>query len=312
MAKARTRPRSVRTGPRRRAQPAPRWGRRNRWWIAAAAIGLVALVALVASGGNRDGDSTGASPRGFVGGDLHSLVADPTSPGRLFVGGHQAVSQSRDGGRTWHRVPPLDDADAMGWAFTADAVWVSGHPGLSRSTDGGRTFTRANQDLPDADVHAFGAGRSVLYGASPAAGVFASTDGGRSWTTRTERAGQSFFGRILVDPAGDEHLVAADARSGPVESTDGGRSWRPLGGLGAATWVSWAGPGSSLLLASGPAGAATSGDGGRSWRPLELPEGATLVEASATDPNLLYAAGLKGDSAEVWVSHDGGGRWAKP
>jgi len=288
--------------------------RPNHWWWAVAGLAAVAvLVAFVAGGGGGGGGGglSGATTVGFVGGDLHSLVADPADPGRLFAGGHQAVSVSTDGGRTWRRVSTLDAADAMGWAFTGDAVWVSGHPGLSRSDDGGRTFVRSNDGLPYTDVHAFGAGASALYGASPRAGVFVSTDGGRSWTTRAERAGQAFFGRILVDPADGEHLVAADARSGPVESTDGGRSWRPLGGLRAATWVSWAGP-QRVLVASGPAGAATSADGGRSWQPLEPPAGATLVEGSSSDADLLYAAALRGDSAEVWVSRDGGRVWARP
>lgn len=307
MARPEQRPPSSRTSPPRRA--ATHRSHRNRWWAVASAVLLVAAAAVLRGGDDEQGLSTGASASAFVGGDLHSLVADPTTAGRLFVGGHRAVSASTDGGRTWQRVAPLDDADAMGWAFSTEAIWVSGHPGLSRSDDGARTFVRANDGLPHTDVHAFGAGPSSLYGASPATGVFASGDGGRTWTTRSDRAGHAFFGRILVDPGDDEHLVAADARSGPVESSDGGRSWRALGGLRAATWVSRAG---SALIASGPAGAATSGDGGRSWQPLELPRGATLVEGSAVDADLLYAAGLVGDSAEVWVSRDGGGRWTNP
>ena len=296
----------------RRRRPAQTRRPNNWWWAVAGLVAVAVLVAFAArGGGDGAGGSSGTSTVGFVGGDLHSLVVDPAVPGRLFVGGHQAVSVSTDGGRSWRRVGSLDDADAMGWAFTADAIWVSGHPGLSRSEDGGRTFARSNDGLPDTDVHALGAGANAVYGASTRAGVFVSTDGGRSWTTRAERAGQAFFGRILVDPADGEHLVAADARSGPVESTDGGQSWRPLGGLRAATWVSWAGP-QRVLVASGLAGAATSSDGGRSWRPLELPSGATLVEGRDSDADLLYAAAPRGDSAEVWVSRDGGRVWARP
>jgi hypothetical protein len=269
---------------------------------------VIVVIFLLTRGG--EGSDTGTT-EAFVGGDLHSLVADPANPDRLFVGGHQAVAVSSDAGKTWSAVPTLRDADAMGWGFTGDTVWVSGHPGLNRSSDGGRTFTRANSGLPDTDLHAFGAGPSVLYGASPAVGLFASTDDGRTWTTRAGGAGRSFFGRILVDPADQDHLVAADARSGPVESRDGGRSWRSLGGpVGGATWVSWAGEGASVLVASGGKGAAISADGGASWNTLDLPAGVTVVEASRKDAQVLYAAGLSGTSARVWVSRDGGRRWA--
>lgn len=75
----------------------------------------------------------------------------------------------------------LDGADAMGWAFTADAVYVSGHPGISRSNDGAAAFRPANDGLPDSAVPAIGAGGPTLYAADPRSGATESTDGGRTW-----------------------------------------------------------------------------------------------------------------------------------
>jgi photosystem II stability/assembly factor-like uncharacterized protein len=271
-----------------------------------AAILVVVVVSTNGGGNGAPTDRPGAG--GFVGADFHSLAADPTTPGRLFVGGHESVSASRDGGRTWSRVEALDGADAMGWAFTGDAVYVSGHPGISRSTDGAATFRRANGGLPDTDVHAFGAGASTLYAAGPANGVIASADGGRRWSPRTTAAGQSFFGRILVGPEDDEHLVAADARAGVAESTDGGRSWHRLGGPASALWVSRRG---DTLYASGPRGGARSADGGKTWENLTLPEGATLVEADPLDPGVLYTGVHDGTYVQVLVSRDGGARWSR-
>lgn len=271
-------------------------------------MAVALVVALILTGGRGGGGAEGA----LVGGDLHSLAAAPGEPARLFVGGHQAVSVSEDGGRTWRQVDSLENADAMGWAFTAEATWVSGHPGLSRAPAGTLAFERTNRGLPDTDVHAFGGNESLLVGASPRAGVFASTDGGRSWQVRSRQAGQAFFGKILVDRANPDHLVAADAGQGPVESMDGGRTWRALGGLPSATWVSAATGDLSRIVASGPEGAAQSGDGGKTWQRLEVPGEAVLVEASPNQPDLLYAAGLSGQTADVWVSRDGGRRWSRP
>lgn len=283
--------------------------------VAAAATAAVVVVVATAggNGGSQQGPATQAGPTEGpqIGGDLHSLVADPADPRRLFVGGHQAVGESVDGGRTWQLVESLAQADAMGWAFGGTTVWVSGHPGLNRSSDGGQTFRRTNQGLPDTDVHAFGASGQRLYGASPAVGVFASEDGGATWAVLTREAGKAFFGRILVDPNDANRLVAADARAGPVESADGGRTWNLLGGVPVATWVSRAGSDPARLIASGPMGAARSPDGGRTWERLTLPEGASIVEGSPRDPQQLHAAGLSGGRASIWTSADGGRTWAR-
>jgi hypothetical protein len=309
VARASTRNRqAVRRSPRGRppaGRPAPQagWFARH-WYWAGVAVVAAGVVALAASGGGTDEGGVG----GLTGGDFHSLAVDPTDPQRVFVGGHQAVSVSSDGGATWEEVDSLRDADAMGWALVGDDVYVSGHPGLNESTDGGRSFERVNQGLPHTDVHAFGGTDEVLYGASPAVGVFAGQVG--DWEVRTEGAGQSFFGRIVVDPADDQHLFAADAAVGVAESHDGGRNWQLLdSGLPAAVWMSRGGDGLEALVASGPEGAVLSTDGGASWDALDLPEGVTLVEAVPGDSDLLYAGRHNGSRVQVYVSQDGGETW---
>ena len=198
--------------------------RAMRPWIAgvvATAIGGIVAFGLIGRGGG-----VGSAKEPFVGGDLHSLVVHPTRPATLYVGGHEGVAVSADGGATWEPLPTLRGADAMGWAFLGGRILVGGHPGLWVSDDGGRKFELRNAGLPATDIHALGAGGGVLYAASPQIGVFASTDGGRTWEVRTDRVGQGFMGRILVDPDDPEHVVAPDMGAGAVESTDGGRTWR--------------------------------------------------------------------------------------
>ncbi|MGI8684359.1 MAG: hypothetical protein ACR2MO_04595 [Acidimicrobiales bacterium] len=305
------RPAAGRGRPARGRPPARGRLYRNALWLSLAAVVVAVAVVVMASGGGDSHQPAAAtsSSKGLVGGDFHSLVVDPVTPTRLFVGGHEVVSTSSDGGRTWSRVASLDGADAMGWSFTANAVYVSGHPGIRRSTDGAASFSPANAGLPDTDVHAFGAGRSTLYAAGPSNGVIASTDGGRTWQTRTNDAGQAFFGRILAGPDDDQHLIAADARAGAAESTDGGRTWHGLGGPPSALWVSRAG---TNLYVSGPEGAGRSADGGKTWQKFVLPKGASLVEADPTDLNLLYAGIHDGNAVQVMVSRDGGARWQRP
>jgi len=321
MAKAKTKKKvrpatSARSAPTRR--PAPARGRRRGWLaagVATAAIALVAVVVMVATGGEDSEDpgvpaSADGSASAVTGGDFHSLVADPTTLGRLFAGGHQSVSVSTDGGTSWREVDALRDADAMGWAFAADAVYVSGHPGLNRSTDDAGSFARINEGLPGTDLHAFGAGGDTLYGAAAGVGVFTSGDRGGTWQMASTDPSRAFFGRILVDADDEQHLVAADARSGPVESTDGGRTWRELGAGVPATWVSGSAD-LEQLIASGPEGAIRSTDGGVTWQLLELPDGASLVEMAPAG-DALYAGVHRPPTVEVYVSRDGGATWERP
>jgi photosystem II stability/assembly factor-like uncharacterized protein len=295
----------------RPTRPRPRTrrpARRSKWRLwAGAALLAAAGVGLVMAGGNGGSPSTP-----FVGGDIHSLVADPGNPARLFVGGHQAVAVSTDRGRSWQQVETLKDADAMGWAFLDGRITVSGHPGLNVSQDGGRTFERRNEGLPATDVHAIGGTGSTLYGASPVVGVFGSTDGGASWQVITTEIGHSYFGRILVDADDPTHVVAADVSAGVIESTDGGRTWGRLGGLPGASWVNWDPSDPRHIVASRSDGAMQSSDGGQSWQPLNIPEGVWVVETSPHDPDLLFAAVHEGTSAIIWVSTNGGSTWSRP
>lgn len=286
---------------------------RDRGWLLWTAGLAAAAVVLLWTTSKDDAPAPGATvAKPVVGGDLHSLVVDPSNPEVIYIGSHQGVSVSRDGGESWEVESSLDGADAMGWAFTERAVLVGGHPGLYVSADDGATFELRNEGLPSTDLHALGAGGGVLYAASPAAGLLASNDGGRSWEVRTDRAGHGFMGRILVDPSDPEHLIASDMGAGAVESGDGGRTWDALGGVGGAMWVTWDVSDTTHLIVTGQGSAAASSDGGKTWGELEIPKGASIVEFDPHDADVLYAAVLQDPEAAVYVSRDGGATWTKP
>jgi photosystem II stability/assembly factor-like uncharacterized protein len=317
MAKTQTRParrKTQGTGKRpARRQPPPPWYRRQR--LAAVVVGVAALVIVVIAlrSAGTDVPALGvAASKPVVGADLHSLVVDSTDPDTLYIGSHQGVSVSTDGGQTWEVVETLNAADAMGWAFTDDLILVGGHPGLSVSTDGGATFKLRNEGLPSSDVHALGAGKNVIYAGLAGMGTFASTDGGQTWEMRSQQVGGAFMGRIQVDPTDNEHILAPDMSGGAMESTDGGRTWEALGGGPGAMWASWDSRDTDHIIASGQGSAAVSTDGGQSWEPLEIPEGASLVEFSPHDSEVLFAAVLEVPEATVYVSKDGGSTWTRP
>ena len=275
--------------------------------IRSAGVAVVAF-ALVLAGCSSDSPARSADVSvGITGGDFHSLVADPVTAGRLYVGGHTSVARSDDGGATWAPVDALSGADAMGWSIQSDAIWVSGHPGLNVSFDGGATFERHDAGLPDSDVHAFGSDGTTLYAAGPGIGVASSTDAGVTWTVVPSAAGQAFFGRILVDPADPAHLVAADVQNGAVASVDGGRTWSVLGTEPVA-WVSST-DGLVTIYASGGPIPVRSRDGGGTWESVKVPAGVSLVEVGPD--GTLYAGVHDGTAVAVWSSTDEGQTWSR-
>ncbi len=268
------------------------------------------VVALAAGGlwvSGRGGDSTAtpAAAGAYVGADLHTLTV---AAGRLYVGGHDGVAASTDGGKSWAPVTSLRGADAMGWAVTPAGILAGGHPGLFRSADGGSTFTKTAALGQVSDVHALGAAGTTAYLASPQAGLLTSSDGGLSWQPRNSSVGRSFMGTILVDPANPHRLIAPDMQNGLVTSSDGGTTWTSLGGPGGAMAAAWDPTNTQRLVAVGMNSGAISSDGGHTWTDLTLPAGTSAATFSA-DGTTLYAAALDGDTARTFASTDTGTTW---
>lgn len=278
-----------------------------RWRItvaAGAAVAAIGVGGLWAIG--QGGDTANrAAAEAYVGADLHTLSL---AGGRLYVGGHDGVAVSTNGGKDWAPIASLRGADAMGWAVTPAGILVGGHMGLFRSTDGGSTFTKLGNLGQVSDVHALGAAGSTVYLASPQAGLLVSNDGGLTWQLGNPDVGRTFMGTILVDPANPQRLVAPDMQSGVVTSSDGGTTWERLGGPMGAMAVTWDPGNTRRLVAVGMNGGAISNDAGRTWTGLTLPADTSAVTFSA-DGRTLYAAARQGSQAHIYRSTDGGATW---
>ena len=152
---------------------------------------------------------------------------------------------------------------------------------------------------------------SVLY-AGTGAGVFKSTDAGRSWTpsgleptTRGARDHGRFEGRvweIVIDPA-DSRVVYAGTY-GMYRSTDAGRTWRlwrgaPRGGLAIH-------PSAPKTLYAVDGGSVWRSRDGGAWRTVLRPT--KDISSLAVDPTragTVWAVGTAG----VFVTRDGGSTW---
>ncbi len=187
--------------------------------------------------------SAGSWNPGAAGLVLHTIVADPAAPKKLWVGISAAgVFATEDGGATWERRNRLSNAEAcdghdhpaaprdgeighcvhnmMRAPGAEDLLYQQNHHGVWRSSDGGRSWDDITAGLPSTfgfpiRVHPRDAGtiwtiplNGDMQGRFPpdaAAAVWRSRDGGQSW--QALRAGlpqeACFFTVLRQAMAGD-------------------------------------------------------------------------------------------------------------
>lgn len=146
--------------------------------------------ALVAS---FDGGDTWAEA--LVGHDVHRVEVDPDDPDRVLAGAGEGLFESRDGGRSWEAVRPLEGTYVHGIAFDPHVdgrlfAYAADEPTpVFRSEDDGSSWAGLAPDLPGARpadplvVHPT-APDTLLYAGDEGDGstLFESRDAGESWT----------------------------------------------------------------------------------------------------------------------------------
>ncbi len=139
---------------------------------------------------------------GNIGGRTRALLIHPTNPRIMYAAGVSGgVWKTADGGQTWF---PLNDL----------------LPNLAVSA--------LAMDPRNPDVLYAGTGEGYFnYDAVRGAGIFMTTDGGRTWEhLASTRNANFYYVNDLVVSANDSRRLYAATRTGVWRSTDGGRTWR--------------------------------------------------------------------------------------
>jgi photosystem II stability/assembly factor-like uncharacterized protein len=198
--------------------------------------------------GLGDHPSAGSWSPGAAGLVLHSIVADPDNPAKLWIGISAAgVFATEDGGATWERRNRVSNAEAcaghdhpaaprdgeighcvhnmMRAPGPGDVLYQQNHHGVWRSADGGRSWEDITAGLPstfgfpirvhprDPDVIwtlPLNGDRDGRFPPDAAAAVWKSEDGGRTWTDKRKGLPQKacYFTVLRQAMAGDTQSPA--------------------------------------------------------------------------------------------------------
>lgn len=172
---------------------------------------------------------------------------------------------------------------------------------------------------------------SVIYVAFSGGGVWKTTDGGTTWTPKSETLGSLSTGSLAMDPNNSNtlYLGLGDPFDGTgiglVKSTDGGNTWFNPVYLGSATEIAdvIVAPGdSNVVLAATNAGLFRSVDAGATWTAVSMstgytgaPYGWSIEWAGGTkfvatiDADPAAASGT--NQGQVWASSDNGATWTR-
>jgi photosystem II stability/assembly factor-like uncharacterized protein len=169
----------------------------------------------------------------FGGWEVMHVNGSPADPDRLYAsvwtGWHgQVVQRSDDGGRTWEAV-------GNNFAYDGETEMHRWYDGTPHPWDFERVW-HFEPSLDDPDT---------VFAGVEDAGLFRSTDGGRSWeelpalrthSTASEwqpGAGGLCLHTIIIDPADAQRMYVAISAAGAFRTDDGGKSWQlATAGLG--------------------------------------------------------------------------------
>ena len=296
------------------------------------------------------------------GGRTRSAAGVPSQPNVFYIGVcNGGVWKSNDYGRTWKPIFDREDTGSIGAVAVSDSdpntIYVASGEGLHRpdlsvgngiykSTDAGKTWThlglRDGQQIPDIAIdprdpnHALFAVAGHPYGPNEERGVYATTDGGKSYKKVLGKDENTGAADVKFDPSDPQVVYATlwESREGPWEnaawngtnggiykSTDGGSTWTQLaGGLPTGVvqaHIAIAPSDPKRLLASVATGREVklygSSDAGASWsvvtddrRPGGRIGGGDLPvpKFDPKDPNVVYSV-----STVTWKSVDAGKTW---
>jgi photosystem II stability/assembly factor-like uncharacterized protein len=181
-----------------------------------------------------------------------SLMVDPTRPETVIAGSWRRAYRSDDGGRTWAGIFEGMVLDTEIFSFTPvpehpGEIWASSCGWVYQTLDHGDHWVRF-KDFEERRTLSFAVLPDGRLLAGTVSGVFASSDGGRSWKRLSDPA--LSVTAIALHPAHPERILIGTEGAGAWLSTNGGADFfRSSRGMTATRVGALALDGNDLLVA---------------------------------------------------------------
>lgn len=207
-----------------------------------AAFILTTAVGLVGLPTPARGADLSFRPMGPLGGDVRSLVQDPSDPRRLYAGTVDGILyRSLNAGASWTRLDPgfprrgasLDDLLVTETGDIYASFWNldDSGGGIARSMDHGVTFQMIGAGLEGEAVRGLARAPSdpTSFVAVTKNGVFRSLDSADSFSriSRRDHPDLKMIGSVAIDPRNENSILVGTAHLA-WRTDNGGRTWRPI------------------------------------------------------------------------------------
>ena len=260
---------------------------------------------------------------GPPGGDVRSLVVDPSNPDRFYFGTLDGqIYTSADGGKQWQLLynfgkPRLFVDHIIVDSRNPRVLYVGGHRhnqpgGFFKSSDGGVTWRESDQ-LKNEAIHSLAQSESdpdtLIAGTFTT--IYRSDDSGESWKQlpTSNFTGLHHVESLAIDPRTTDTIYAGTFYL-PYKSTDGGQNWKVIhnGMIDDsdifAIDINPRDP--NHVIASACSGIYESKNGGDSWRKVQgIPSQSRRTRAIMQHPSVAGIV-FAGTTEGFWRSDKGG------
>ena len=221
-----------------------------------------------------DGGASWALLPDLIGKAVWSLAIWEINPQVMAAGAADGIFLSRDGGQSWRRISPQENAElrpvvALAFDPVHSEVLYAGTTHLPwRTIDGGATWQSIHDGmLDDSDVFSISVhpSRPPIVYASACSGAYRSVTAGRQWTRLPTPVGAFRTYLVTLDPRHSDTVFAATS-AGLLKSSNAGATFHKVSGAGVKSIAFDPSRPGWMYFASTTAGLMLSTDGGETLR----------------------------------------------
>ena len=287
-----------------------------------------------------NGDTWGRASNGlFPEADIRALAVNPNNSDTIYAGTENGIFRTTDAAESWHHLPSPTDGREV-WALAIDSnapdtLYAGTCPSaLFKSTDGGANWKQLDVELaeecegvpiiPRVTTFVIDPDDSqTLYAGIEIDGMRLSTDGGETWTERSEGLSSLDIHGLCVVPGSPKTIVAATNNDVCV-TTDMGQQWVPLNVKAHYPWPYCRaafflnGDAGRVFIGAGngppgdEGGIFSTRDAGKTWTRADIGRTAnSTIWCFAYNPkinDLMIACSVSG---QLYRSTDAGDSWTK-